>query len=303
MYIVETMRPIRHILLLALLLIISNVKIVYAGDTDEGLDYLPHRVEGHKERMYGIILSSSRQDTKAGNDDIYNRNQYSEYNAIKKKPYLAAGLSFILPGVGQIYNREYLKAGLFGICYYSSACLYYHNLKDGDVNAPYYFVSLGVGVLNGCDAYLSSNMINKKQKLPPELIGKYNSKYDAPNPYLAGFLSLIPGMGHLYNGQVSKAVLYPFGMFITPCLTSSAISDLYEHSDLNLGEDAMGLYIGAIIYPVAILWALNIVDAYVTARDINDYLEGIDKTSLDNRYRLSIIPDKNTIYCCLTINY
>jgi TM2 domain-containing membrane protein YozV/predicted RNA-binding Zn-ribbon protein involved in translation (DUF1610 family) len=67
------------------------------------------------------------------------------------------------------------------------------------------------------------------------------------NSAIAVILSVIPGLGQIYNGQIGKGILFFIVAFIL-------------------------LFTSWLIVPgilLAILWIVNIVDAYVTAEKIN----------------------------------
>ncbi len=65
-------------------------------------------------------------------------------------------------------------------------------------------------------------------------------------PYLAGLLSLYPGLGQVYNGQLPKGVL----IFVAALL--------------------FGLFVPMVpIIPGIIVWVLGIAEAFITARNMN----------------------------------
>jgi len=69
------------------------------------------------------------------------------------------------------------------------------------------------------------------------------------SPGLAAFLSLIPGLGQMYNGQLTKGLILLIVFFVLSGITSR--------------EEVFGLFI-----PVLIFW--NMFDAYWMARRINE---------------------------------
>lgn len=74
------------------------------------------------------------------------------------------------------------------------------------------------------------------------------------NKYIALFLSIIPGLGQMYNGQILKGILIPVLFFIF-----MIIGDYYEDTFIS---GPIGLTFLAIYF-------YNLGDAYKTANDIN----------------------------------
>ena len=72
------------------------------------------------------------------------------------------------------------------------------------------------------------------------------------SPALAAFLSLFPGFGHLYNGEIGKALVF-FSAFAT-CI--------FVLSDTNGGNAFFGLMIPFIVF-------YNMIEAYRSAERIN----------------------------------
>jgi len=89
--------------------------------------------------------------------------------------------------------------------------------------------------------------------------------YSAPaqkrSPALAAFLSLFPGFGHLYNGEIGKALAF-FSAFAT-CV-------------FVIAEDNGGPFF-ALLIPFIIFY--NMVEAYRSAERINlQFLSGVNPT-------------------------
>ena len=70
------------------------------------------------------------------------------------------------------------------------------------------------------------------------------------NPTVATLLSIVTGLGQLYNGQILKGILF-FGSMFIACLL-------------------MYLFIGFILAPI--IWIWNLVDANHSAKRINKRL-------------------------------
>ena len=73
------------------------------------------------------------------------------------------------------------------------------------------------------------------------------------NPTVATLLSLITGLGQLYNGQIIKAFLF-FGSMVIAIMLMSPFT----------------LFIGWLLAPI--IWILNLVDANSSAKRINKRL-------------------------------
>jgi TM2 domain-containing membrane protein YozV len=73
------------------------------------------------------------------------------------------------------------------------------------------------------------------------------------NPTVATILSIVTGMGQLYNGQIIKAILFFGSMFIAVLLMSP-----------------WTLFIGFLFAPI--IWIWNLVDANHSAKRINQRL-------------------------------
>ena len=63
-----------------------------------------------------LVLSGNlKTDAKIVSDNFVETNtpQFSYFVENKKSPILAGVLSFLIPGAGEVYTEEYLKAGIF----------------------------------------------------------------------------------------------------------------------------------------------------------------------------------------------
>lgn len=87
------------------------------------------------------------------------------------------------------------------------------------------------------------------------------------NPWIAAFLSLFPGIGHIYNGLYMRGLT--FFLLVMSCLV---ITDK---------EDAFGV-------AVAFFWIFNVLDAYRQATLINyGYAQDLGLTDLPSAPRAS----------------
>lgn len=75
------------------------------------------------------------------------------------------------------------------------------------------------------------------------------------NKYAAFFLSIIPGLGQMYNGQILKGILIPVLLFLF-----LIIANQYE-ANVTIS--------GTIILAYLVIYFYNLGDAYKTANDIN----------------------------------
>lgn len=125
---------------------------------------------------------------------------YQDFSA-KQYPGLALLYSFLLPGAGQIYNKQYIKAAIFAPVYITSVVLflalpskytyysyysYYYSIKEYWTGARITFLCVGGVTLLGAmaDAYFSAKIINKNSKLS-QFINNDNYKLSL-NPTLLG---------------------------------------------------------------------------------------------------------------------
>jgi len=129
-------------------------------------------------------------------------------------------------------------------------------IPDGSKFCPYCGAKLALeGESNETQAQgVLSEEEQKKKAYEEELIkakAQQAAKVGSKSPGLAAVLSfLYPGLGQIYNGQVGKAILF-----------------------IILGAISIGLMfvvIGYFLYPI--IWIIGMVDAYNTAKNINDAL-------------------------------
>ena len=76
------------------------------------------------------------------------------------------------------------------------------------------------------------------------------------NKYIALFLSIIPGWGQMYNGQILKGIIFPTLMTVFLILSTS-----YENNDI-ISVPSFILFMSIYFY--------NLGDAYKTANDISN---------------------------------
>ena len=84
----------------------------------------------------------------------------------KKNPYIAAVLSVVVPGVGQIYNGELVKAaGFFGM-YAVGVSLDFigEDEESSSLSTVGQIISIGSRACSALEAYMSANKINKGQE-------------------------------------------------------------------------------------------------------------------------------------------
>lgn len=136
-----------------------------------------------------------------------------------KKPWLATNLSFLLPGLGQFYSKNYIK-GLFFLLnplIFSIIGLYLFLSTSNSFIFIAICVFLG-GLINFVglfDAYYSAKKRNTNT------FNQERKKYK--DPWLAVFFSrLIPGIGHIYIGQylwgvllIALSIILPISEIIT----------------------------------------------------------------------------------------
>ena len=96
---------------------------------------------------------------------------------------------------------------------------------------------------------------------PPRIAPNYQGSAHKRSPALAAFLSFFPGFGHLYNGEIGKALAF-FCAFAT-CVFVIAESN---------GSVFFGLLLPFIVF-------YNMIEAYRSAERINlQSLSGVDTT-------------------------
>jgi len=71
-------------------------------------------------------------------------------------------------------------------------------------------------------------------------------------PFVAGFLSLFPGIGNIYNGLYLRGIIF---FTVVACLLALGSDEGQEHSVLG--------------FVIAFVWIFNVLDAYRQARLIN----------------------------------
>ena len=80
-----------------------------------------------------------------------------------QSPCLAGGLSFLVPGLGQVYNEEYKKAGLFFVGWLITSVIAYSNIFEEDdpirdiAKTGYFAIALWSAI----DAYHTAQKINR----------------------------------------------------------------------------------------------------------------------------------------------
>ncbi len=137
-----------------------------------------------------------------------------------RHPVLAGVLSAIVPGTGQIYNQEAVKAWIVILLFF---------LLAGTVIG-----SIGVWAFAVIDAFLTAGKINRGQKC---LSVERNSTYGLVS-------SLICGWGQIYNGQLVKGILMlfclivlaPTGIGFLIMLVYGAFDAYYTAEKINRGE-------------------------------------------------------------------
>ena len=79
-----------------------------------------------------VDLFSGSMKLSNENSIFENPQERTSSDVVKKSPFLAGGLSFVIPGAGEIYNGDYVKAGLF-IAIEAASWIFSSNLnKKGD---------------------------------------------------------------------------------------------------------------------------------------------------------------------------
>ncbi len=138
-----------------------------------------------------ILGESLKIKTRDGNEFVYTMNEIAKISkesgkgmggrirAKKKNPWIAGGLSLVVPGAGQAYNSQFKKAlTQFGIAAVGTALMYTANSDDyknvdGDTVDPdndNWKIGFGVPLNYGSrlwsviDALISANRINKRNQ-------------------------------------------------------------------------------------------------------------------------------------------
>ena len=114
-----------------------------------------------------------------------NRNQNEEIST--KSPWLAFGLSYLFPGLGQLYNGEYLKAFLFptffcigaGLVVFSSPGADFEGQEPGPILYAGMVLAGGSYLWSLIDAPISANRINEERTRQKgmKIISVKNGKY------------------------------------------------------------------------------------------------------------------------------
>jgi hypothetical protein len=113
----------------------------------------------------------------------------------RKSPWLAFGLSYLFPGLGQLYNGDYLKAALFPTACLAGLALVFISYPGADFSATKeqetvgiigICIAFGSYIWNLIDAPVSANRINKENNLSSsKIISIEDEKYvEKINPEL-----------------------------------------------------------------------------------------------------------------------
>ena len=108
---------------------------------------------------------------------------------------------------------------------------------------------------------------------PPALIERRRK-----TPFIAGLLSLMPGLGQVYVGYYRRGFLH--------VLTAGAVITVLEAGDLEALEPLFGMFL-------AFFWIYNIVDAVRLANLYNDALAGLGP--LDLRHELVLMGKRGSV--------
>ncbi|KAA3612521.1 MAG: hypothetical protein D8M58_20370 [Calditrichaeota bacterium] len=120
--------------------------------------------------------------------------------------------------------------------------------------------------------------------------------YGKKNPVFASFLSsFIPGGGQVYNGQYLKSGLFIGGEILLLSATISTANKTNKNELINSKELSVGFLLG--------LWfsfrTWSVIDAFVSAKDINDQLE---KDKL-NGFSYIFYPKEESINLRISLNF
>ena len=136
-----------------------------------------------------------------------------------KEPWLATNLSFLLPGLGQFYSKNYIKGILFLLTPLALLVtgFYLFALTSASVVVLIFCLFLAglIYFISLFDAYYSAKKKNTNT------FNQERKKYK--DPWLAVFLSrLVPGMGHIYIGKylwgillIALFIILPISQIIT----------------------------------------------------------------------------------------
>ena len=170
-----------------------------------------------------------------------------------KEPWLAVCLSYVYPGLGQIYSGQKLKGYLFAALnlFMSIAFISLVVISIYRESLQSLIIKIIAGVTLGL-FYMIYNLVDAYKNTKRQNIEATPTK---KQPFLAVFLSaIIPGLGQIYNSQWLKGI----GLMIFVFLTSSLLEAI----------GPVGRLLSLLFEGGASLFILN--DAYATARKIND---------------------------------
>jgi signal peptidase I len=130
-----------------------------------------------------------------------------------KEPWFAVNLSWLLPGIGQIYAGKYLKGWAILLSYYLLIAIAFWFLIDPLGNALVGMVIL----LSTLAIYLIWNLFDAHHTARSANLAEFEStRKQHKDAWLAVFLSgFIPGLGHAYLRQWIPAIFF----FVTFLLT------------------------------------------------------------------------------------
>ncbi len=136
-----------------------------------------------------------------------------------KEPWLAVNLSWLLPGIGQIYAGKYRKGWAILLGYYLVGAISIWFLIDPMGNVPIGIIALIfpliLAIVNLFDAHRTAKKANLSEF--------ESSRKESKDAWLAVFLSgFIPGLGHIYLKQWLPAILFILTFSITFVGTGSA---------------------------------------------------------------------------------
>jgi signal peptidase I len=137
-----------------------------------------------------------------------------------KEPWLAANLSLILPGIGQIYagksTKGYIILAIFSLLTIVGGWIIISPTGDSRIGIAILIFSLILlPIWNLFDAYYSAR---SKNSMEFESLRKQSKDF-----WLAIFLSrYIPGLGHAYLGKWLYGIILAIFFFLLPILSTSA---------------------------------------------------------------------------------
>src|SRR4030042_6465296 len=112
----------------------------------------------------------------------------------KRRPLLAAVLSFLAPGLGQVYNGELLKGILLSLVLCLAAFLYaFRGYSDGSLDTPFFWAMAAIFVL--LEIYSIVQAFSQSRRLGSSYrLRKFNKLYVyLAFPILAFSLFFVPG--------------------------------------------------------------------------------------------------------------